>query len=130
VKVKWNNPEASWLEGIFSRGDRRLTKVLLEAWQQGARFDSWSEHLNIDTWKKAFKKCNLDTNFYLLREREHDEILPWDHINSGISKEFLMSEWQKAMEGKKIVRTVESVATLTFLQCYLIPGAPWKKRKG
>ncbi|MBE9592444.1 MAG: TIGR03960 family B12-binding radical SAM protein [Proteobacteria bacterium] len=101
VKVKWNNPEASWLEGIFSRGDRRLTKALLEAWQQGASFDSWSEHLNIDIWKKAFKKCNLDPNFYLLREREHDEILPWNHINSGISKEFLLSEWQKAMEGKK-----------------------------
>ena len=100
VKVKWNNPEASWLEGIFARGDRRLTKVLLEAWQQGARFDSWSEHLNIDIWKKALKRCNLDPNFYLLREREHDEVLPWEHIHSGISKEFLLSEWQKAMEGK------------------------------
>ena len=99
VKVKWNNPEASWLEGIFARGDRRLTKVLLEAWQQGARFDSWSEHLNIDIWKKALKRCNLDPNFYLLREREHDEVLPWEHIHSGISKEFLLSEWQKAMEG-------------------------------
>jgi len=97
VKVKWNNPEASWLEGIFARGDRRLTKVLLEAWQQGARFDSWSEHLNIDIWKKALKRCNLDPNFYLLREREHDEVLPWEHIHSGISKEFLLSEWQKAM---------------------------------
>jgi radical SAM family uncharacterized protein/radical SAM-linked protein len=100
VKVKWNNPEASWLEGIFSRGDRRLTNVLLEAWQLGACFDSWSEHLNIDIWKKALKKCNLDPDFYLLREREHDEVLPWEHIHSGISKEFLLSEWQKAMGGK------------------------------
>jgi radical SAM family uncharacterized protein/radical SAM-linked protein len=101
VKVKWNNPEASWLEGIFSRGDRRLTRVLVEAWQQGAHFDSWSEHLSIDIWKKAFKTCNLDPDFYLLRERDHGEILPWEHINSGISREFLLSEWQKAIEGKQ-----------------------------
>ncbi|MBW2332774.1 MAG: DUF2344 domain-containing protein, partial [Deltaproteobacteria bacterium] len=105
VKVKWNNPEASWLEGIFSRGDRRLTRVLLEAWQieawqNGAHFDSWSEHLNIDIWKEALKRCNLDPDFYILREREHDEVLPWEHIHSGISKEFLLSEWQKAMDGK------------------------------
>ena len=101
VKVKWNEPEASWLEGIFSRGDRRLTKVLLEAWQQGARFDSWSEHLNVDIWKNALKEYNLDPDFYLLRERDYNEILPWDHINSGVSKTFLFNEWQKAIEGKK-----------------------------
>ena len=101
VRVKWNKPEASWLEGIFSRGDRRLTKVLVEAWQQGARFDSWSEHLNLDIWKKAFQRHRLDPDFYLLRERDHDEILPWEHINPGISKEFLLGEWQKAMKGEE-----------------------------
>jgi len=101
VKVKWNKPEASWLEGIFSRGDRRLTKVLVEAWQQGARFDSWSEYFNMDIWKEAFKKHRVDPDFYLLRERDHDEILPWEHINSGISKEFLLREWQKAIMREK-----------------------------
>ena len=101
VKVKWNEPKASWLEGIFSRGDRRLTKVLLEAWQQGARFDSWSEHLNVDIWESALKKYDLDPDFYLLRERDYNEILPWDHINSKISKKFLFNEWQRAIEGKK-----------------------------
>ena len=101
VRVKWNNPEASWLEGIFSRGDRRLTDVLVEAWQHGARFDSWSEHLNLEIWNKAFKRCRIDPDFYLLRERCHDEILPWGHIHSGVSKEFLLMEWEKAMEGEK-----------------------------
>jgi len=101
VRVKWNNPEASWLEGIFSRGDRRLTKVLFEAWQQGARFDSWSEHLNLDIWKKAFKRHRLDPDFYLLRERGHDEILPWEHLHSGVSKEFLLKEWKKAIKAEK-----------------------------
>jgi radical SAM family uncharacterized protein/radical SAM-linked protein len=101
VRVKWNKPEASWLEGIFSRGDRRLTKVLVEAWQQGARFDSWSEHLNLDIWNKAFQRHRLDPDFYLLRERDHDEVLPWEHIDSGISKEFLLGEWQKALKGEE-----------------------------
>jgi radical SAM family uncharacterized protein/radical SAM-linked protein len=101
IGVKWNKPEASWLEGIFSRGDRRLTKVLVEAWQQGARFDSWSEHLNLDVWKKALKKYRLDPDFYLVRERDHDEILPWEHLHSGVSKGFLYREWKKAMEGER-----------------------------
>ena len=101
VRVKWNTPEAGWLEGVFSRGDRRLTKVLVEAWQQGARFDSWSEHLNLDFWNKAFQRHHLDPEFYLLRERDHDEILPWEHIHSGVSKAFLLREWQKAMEGQE-----------------------------
>ncbi|UCF72012.1 MAG: TIGR03960 family B12-binding radical SAM protein [Deltaproteobacteria bacterium] len=101
IGVKWNKPEASWLEGIFSRGDRRLTKVLVEAWQQGARFDSWSEHLNLDVWKKALRKYRLDPDFYLARERDHDEILPWEHLHSGVSKGFLYREWKKAMEGER-----------------------------
>jgi radical SAM superfamily enzyme YgiQ (UPF0313 family) len=80
VKVKWNKPEASWLEGIFSRGDRRLTEVVVEAWNNGARFDSWSEHLNVDIWRKAFQSHGLDPDFYLLRHRDPDEIMPWDHM--------------------------------------------------
>jgi radical SAM family uncharacterized protein/radical SAM-linked protein len=101
IRVKWNKPEASWLEGIFSRGNRRLTDVLVEAWQHGAHFDSWSEHLNLDIWKKAFKRYRVDPDFYLLRERGHDEILPWEHIHSGVSKEFLLMEWKKAIEGER-----------------------------
>lgn len=101
VKVKWNKPEASWLEGIFSRGDRRLTEVVVEAWNNGARFDSWSEHLNVDIWRKAFQSHGLDPDFYLLRHRDPDEIMPWDHIKPGVCKEFLAQEWQKALEGEK-----------------------------
>jgi radical SAM family uncharacterized protein/radical SAM-linked protein len=100
VRVKWNKPEASWLEGIFSRGDRRLTGVLLEAWKQGARFDSWSEHLNLDIWRNAFDRHRLDPDFYLLRQRDEGEVLPWDHIRSGISKEFLLDEWQRSLRGE------------------------------
>jgi radical SAM family uncharacterized protein/radical SAM-linked protein len=101
IRVKWNNPEASWLEGILSRGDRRLSKVVIEAWQQGARFDSWSEHLSLDIWEKALERNGLDPDFYLLRARGPAETLPWDHINPGTSKEFLLGEWQRAAKGMK-----------------------------
>jgi radical SAM family uncharacterized protein/radical SAM-linked protein len=100
VKVKWNKPEASWLEGIFSRGDRRLNDVLIDAWNQGARFDSWSEHLDLDLWRNAFERHGLDPDFYLLRQRDEEETLPWEHISSGISRKFLLDEWLKAQRGE------------------------------
>ncbi len=99
VKVKWNRPEASWLEGVFSRGDRRLTAVLVEAWSRGARFDSWTEQLNVEIWNKAFERRGLEPGFYLYRERDHDEILPWDHIKSGLSRDFLLRERNRAAQG-------------------------------
>jgi radical SAM family uncharacterized protein/radical SAM-linked protein len=100
IKVKWNKPEASWLEGIFSRGDRRLTAVLIDAWKAGARFDSWSEHLNLDIWRNAFDRHGLDPDFYLHRQRDEGEILPWEHIHSGVSKKFLLDEWRRAQRGE------------------------------
>ena len=100
VRVKWNQPELSWLEGIFSRGDRRLNKPLLEAWKMGARFDAWGEHFNMDIWKKAFERSGLNAAFYLHRQRDIDEFLPWDHITSGVGKDYLKREWKRAMDGK------------------------------
>jgi radical SAM family uncharacterized protein len=100
VRVKWNQPELSWLEGIFSRGDRRLTQVLMEAWALGARFDAWGEHFRMDIWKEAFRRSGLDPNFYLYRSRSTEEIFPWHHIKSGIRKRYLKREWEKALQGK------------------------------
>ncbi len=100
VRVKWNQPEMSWLEGVFSRGDRRLTKVLIEAWQMGARFDAWGEHFRMDIWEEAFKRSGLDPEFYLYRSRSTDEVLPWDHIKCGVTKGYLKKEWKRALEGK------------------------------
>jgi radical SAM-linked protein len=96
IRVKWNQPEMSWLEGIFSRGDRRLTKVLIKAWQKGARFDAWSEHFCIDFWQEAFRDSEVDPEFYLHRLRSFTDVLPWDHIQCGVSKEFLEKEWKRA----------------------------------
>lgn len=100
VRVKWNQPELSWLEGVFSRGDRRLIRVLIEAWRLGARFDAWREHFNMDMWTKAFAKSRVDPAFFLYRSRSIDEVLPWDHIKSGITKDFLKKEWGKTRKGK------------------------------
>jgi radical SAM family uncharacterized protein/radical SAM-linked protein len=101
VRVKWNSPEASWLEGIFSRGDRRLTGVLLDAWQQGARFDSWTESFNIDIWRKALEGHGLDPDLLLRRQRDQDEMLPWEHIKAGVTKDFLAGELERAGKAER-----------------------------
>ncbi|NTU48972.1 MAG: TIGR03960 family B12-binding radical SAM protein, partial [Syntrophobacteraceae bacterium] len=100
IRVKWNQPEMSLLEGVFSRGDRRLTPVLVSAWQKGARFDAWSEHFRLDLWQEAFRDTGVDPGFYLHRLRSLSEVLPWDHIQCGVSKEYLEKEWKRALEGE------------------------------
>lgn len=98
VRLKWNSPKLSWLEGIFSRGDRRLTPALVKAWEMGARFDAWDEHFNKATWEKAFVETGIDPRLYLSRERPLDEVFPWDHINCGVTKGYLKKEWKKALQ--------------------------------
>ncbi|MBN2061845.1 MAG: TIGR03960 family B12-binding radical SAM protein [Deltaproteobacteria bacterium] len=100
IKVKWNQSELSWLEGIFSRGDRRLARALADAWRNGARFDSWSDQLRIDIWKKAFQNTGIEPDFYLHRSRSMDEILPWEHIESGVAKRYFKAELENALKGK------------------------------
>ncbi|MBN1849951.1 MAG: TIGR03960 family B12-binding radical SAM protein [Deltaproteobacteria bacterium] len=112
VRVKWNPPELSWLEGVFSRGDRRLTPALIEAWRSGARFDAWSDHFNMAGWKKAFQKSGVDPEFYLYRSRPFDEVFPWDHIQSGVTKDYLRMENTRAFEGK-----ITPDCRLQCLQC-------------
>ena len=96
ARVKWNQPEMSWLEGVFARGDRRLAAVILHAWKMGARFDAWAEHFRLDLWQRAFDQLGIDPGFYLLRERSSPEFFPWEHIDTGVSKHYLMEEWRKA----------------------------------
>ena len=95
VRVKWNQPELSWLEGIMARGDRRLSRAIIEAWRLGARFDAWSEHFKMAVWKRAFDISGIDSEFYH-RERKLNETLPWDHIRSGVTKAFLKKERKRA----------------------------------
>jgi radical SAM family uncharacterized protein/radical SAM-linked protein len=99
IQVKWNLPEMSWLEGVFSRGDRRLLRVLIRAWEKGARYDAWSEQFRAALWVEAFKECGVDPDFYLSRERSLDERLPWDHIDCGVRKSYFRREWERALKG-------------------------------
>ncbi len=96
-KMKWHDPEQSLLEGVFSRGDRRLAGLIETAWRNGARLDSWSEHFNLERWRQAATACDIDLEEYL-RRRAKDEVLPWDHLHSGVDRAFLEAEYAKALE--------------------------------
>jgi len=99
VRLSWQDPRMSRLEGVLSRGDRRLSAVIHRAWQLGARFDSWSEHFNHEAWRQAFDGCGLAPAFYAGRERPLDEVLPWAHIDVGVSAGFLKREYHKTANG-------------------------------
>ena len=96
VQFNWHEPWLSFLEACFARGDRRLGAVLKRAWEKGCILDGWSETFRFDLWMEAFRECGLDPAFYANRVRPKDEVLPWDHIDSGISKAFLWREREKA----------------------------------
>jgi len=100
LKYNWHDPELSMLEAVFARGDRRIGKVLLRAWERGCKFDSWNEHFKFDVWMQAFEDCGIDPAFYANRRREHDEVFPWDHIDVGVSKKYLLREKLRAEKGE------------------------------
>lgn len=97
IRIKFHNAERSILEGIFARGDRRLGKVIYMAWQDGCKFDAWEEHFKFQKWLDAFHKAGIDWNFYVHRQRNEEEVFPWDHINCGVVKPFLMEENRKSL---------------------------------
>jgi radical SAM family uncharacterized protein len=92
-KLTWTRPEETLLEAWLARGDRRLAEVIFSAWQNGARFDAWKEHLRPQVWLKAFEAVGLDPAFYAHRERSLDERLPWDHIRTGVRKKYLQQDF-------------------------------------
>ncbi len=96
IGFKWQNPEASFIEGVFARGDRRLAKLIEGAYAKGCRFDGWSDCFNFDRWLEAAAESNIDLAFYTQRLREVGEPLPWDMISSGLSREFLFTERERA----------------------------------
>ena len=100
VSISWHDARTSHLECVLSRGDRRLGKVIRLAWRKGCRFDAWHEHLDYDKWMDALKEAGLDPKFYANRQREYNETLPWDHIDCGINKQFLMLEDKRAEAGE------------------------------
>ena len=99
IRYNWHEPDVTALEGFLARGDRRCADVILKAYEKGALYDAWTENFDYDIWKDAMAECGVDMTFYTLRERSLDEILPWDFIDTGVSRRFLEREWQRAKEG-------------------------------
>ncbi|SDB16299.1 radical SAM family uncharacterized protein [Butyrivibrio sp. INlla16] len=99
IKYNWHEADASMLEGILARGDRKLSTVIYNVYKRGCIFDAWSEHFKNDIWLEEMEKASLDPMFYVKRERTKDEILPWDMIDCGVSKEFLWREWENSKKG-------------------------------
>jgi radical SAM family uncharacterized protein len=97
----WQDPKISLLEAALSRGDRRLGKVIYRAWKLGSTFDAWNERFNYQNWLRAFDEAGLEPSFYAQRERPLDELLPWSHIDVGVTSDFLKREYQRAIEGKE-----------------------------
>ncbi|MFZ3070732.1 MAG: TIGR03960 family B12-binding radical SAM protein [Anaerolineaceae bacterium] len=100
IKMTFNPLDTTVLESWLSRGDRRLGAVILRAWQNGAKFDAWSERLNLQAWTDAFTQVGIDPNFYTRRERGLDETLPWDHISTGVDKQFLLQDLRWSQAGR------------------------------
>ena len=100
IRYHWHEPDVTVLEGFLARGDRRCADVILSAYRKGALYDAWSETFRYDLWKEAFRETGVSLEFYTMRERNTEEILPWDFIDAGVSKDFLKREWKNAREEK------------------------------
>lgn len=100
ISYNWHDPDTSVLEAVFARGDRRVADVIEEAWRNGAKFDSWSEYFDFQRWQDAFAACGLSMDFYAARQRDRDEILPWDMISTGVRKPFLWREREQCYQNR------------------------------
>lgn len=98
IRYNWHDNKTSYLEGVFARGDRRLGEVIIRAVENGCKFDGWGEHFKFDTWMRSFDELGIDPDFYTSRERSYEEILPWEHIDIGVTKQFFMRENEKAKQ--------------------------------
>ncbi|MGB9639404.1 MAG: B12-binding domain-containing radical SAM protein, partial [Anaerolineales bacterium] len=100
IKLTWNPPDATFLEAWLSRGDRRMAEVIYQAWKLGAKFDAWNDQRDLSAWMQAFKDNQLDPHFYTHRERSLDEAFPWDHIDIGVRKNYLLEDYRWSLAEK------------------------------
>ena len=103
IRYSYHTGTSSILEGVFARGDRRLSAVILSAYRAGCMYDAWTEHFHADRWQNAFEACGISPAFYANRERAYEECLPWDHIDCGVDKAFLYAEWERAQRATESV---------------------------
>ncbi len=100
MTYNWHEAETTTLEGVFARGDRKVAQVILKAYEKGCIYDAWGDKMHFQSWVDSFRECGVDMDFYTLRERSLDEILPWDFIDVGVTRKFLEKEWARALAGE------------------------------
>ncbi len=124
IKLGYNDPEASLLEAVLARGDRRLNTVVERAWESGARFDAWDDQRDFGAWMRAFAKSGLDPDFYAYRERATDELLPWDVLDTGVRKRFLLREYERSQRRKTLSHCRGACHACGILATY---GDAWRE---
>lgn len=130
VKLNWNRYQESLLEAVLSRGDRRLGEVIHRAWQLGARFDGWSDQFKVEAWRQAFRETRLELSFYARRARPLDEVLPWDHIDAGVTKNYLARDYKASLRGETRPDCREQCCACGILTAYCeervgLPVSAW-----
>lgn len=96
IRYNWHEAYVTVIEGILARGDRRLCDAIVKVYEKGGYFDAWTEYFDYDRWIDSIKECGLDPDFYTMRERPLDEVFPWDFIDIGVTKQFMIREWETA----------------------------------
>lgn len=129
ISLGWHDWKVSVLEGVLARGDRRLCKALELAWKRGCTFDSWSEQYRFDIWRQAIEDCGLSMDFYASRPRSYEEIMPWEHLDYGVSKRFLIREDQKARASQTTPNCKEQCAGCGCPSCSLREQNDRKRRR-
>lgn len=127
ISLKYHEPAQSFLEGILARGDRRLGNVIEAAWRKGARFDGWTETFGLQRWLEAMSECSLDPAWYANRERGRDEGFPWDHIDSGVTRDFL---WRERMKSRECLLTPDCREGTCSACGWQKKGCLWSERRG
>jgi hypothetical protein len=131
IIYNWNEPEESLLEASLGRGDRRLGQVIARAWQMGCKFDAWHEHFRPELWRQAFEEARLDQGWYATRPRLADEVFPWDHIDAGVQKRWLLMDWRAAQRGETKIDCREHCFNCGILTAFkglraLTPPEAWE----
>ena len=101
IKYNYHDAKTSFLEAVFAKGDRKLADLLEWAVRNGCRFDGWSDQFRYDTWMEGFAELQIDPGFYAHRVSDYDDVMPWEHLNGGVSKKFLVLEHHKALKAGK-----------------------------
>jgi radical SAM family uncharacterized protein len=131
IIYNWNEPEESLLEASLGRGDRRVGQAILRAWQKGCKFDAWHEHSRPDVWRQAFEEVGLDQGWYATRPRLADEVFPWDHMDAGVQKRWLLMDWYSAQQGETKIDCREHCFNCGILTAFkglraLTPPEAWE----